>query len=497
MKFLEIYKTLHHHQKLADERHPMYYANRSAKFMTWFFTIFFLLYLVFFAVMFSLIVNNNVGSVTAIEFMVGITPFILALDFGARFLMQQTPSQLIKPYVLLPLPKYACVDCFILSSLLSWGNLTWMVMLMPYCLMSVCFGLGFLPALSMLVLFYILELANSQWYAIVRTMVNRKAWWWALPVVVYGIIALPWIIKDIEEFLDFYASFGSGIEYGNILPHLGALVVLVVLTAINRKVQYVSVMEELGKQKVTKMKTVTRLSFLSQFGEIGEYLKLEARSLMRNKNPRKSFISSIIGIIVISGIIFYTDVYDGNGMAGFWCLYNYIIIAIGILPQVMAYEGNYLNFLMVHKENLLKLFTAKYYFGCALAILPFLLMLPMVFEGRWSILMLFAYAAFVMGPVYCLMLQMAVINKTTQPLNEKFTGRAGSKNYIQMIAAMSIFFLPVVFVSVLNAVCSQTAAWSILFGLGVLFIATHRLWLRNIYNRWMKHRYENMMALAQ
>lgn len=349
MKFLEIYKTLRRHRKLADERDPMYYANKAAKFIVWFFTILFLLYLVLFAVMFSLIANDDVSSATAIEFMVGLSPFIFAIDFGARFIMQQTPSQLIKPYVLLPLPKYACVDCFIINSLLSWGNLTWMIMLVPYCLMSVCFSYGFLPALSMLLLFYILELANSQWYAIVRTMVNRKVYWWLLPIVVYAIIALPWMINGIMAFFKFYQSFGSDIEYGNLLPHLLALVILAVLTAINRKVQYVSVMEEIGKQKTVKMKTVTRLSFLSRFGEIGEYLKLEAKSLLRNKNPRKSFISGVVGIIFISAIIFYTDVYDNDTMANFWCIYNFIIISIGVLPQVMAYEGNYLSFLMVHQ----------------------------------------------------------------------------------------------------------------------------------------------------
>lgn len=494
MKFIEIYKTLRHHRELAERRDPMYYSNKAAKGMVYFFFGLFMLYLIGFAVMFSLAANGS-HRMTALEFMVGLAPFILAVDFGVRFLAQQTPSQLIKPYILLPLPRYACVDCFVLNSLLSEGNLTWMFMLVPYCLMSVCFGYGFLAALSLLVLFYILELANSQWYAIVRTLVNRKFWWWALPIAAYAVVALPWIVRGFRYFCDFYSGMGTGMEYGNVLPHLGGIVALVLLTTINRRVQYASVMEELGKQKVATMKTVTKLNFLNRYGEIGQYLKLEVKSLMRNKNPRKMFISSIIAIVVISAIITFTDVYDSAGMTAFWCFYNYIIISVGVLPQVMAYEGNYIDFLMVHRENLLKLFTAKYYFYSALILFPFVLMLPQVFAGKWSIWMLIAYAVFTIGLPYCLMLQMAVLNKTRQPLNEKFTGKAGNTNYIQLLGISAIFAIPTFVISLTETMLDDSVAWTVLFAIGALFIATHKLWLRNIYGRWMKKRYENMEAL--
>ena len=39
---------------------------------------------------------------------------------------------------------------------------------------------------------------------------------------------------------------------------------------------------------------------------------------------------------------------------------------------------------------------------------------------------------------------------------------------------------------------SETATYATMLIIGLLFIATHNIWLRNIYQRFMERRYENM-----
>ncbi len=62
----------------------------------------------------------------------------------------------------------------------------------------------------------------------------------------------------------------------------------------------------------------------------------------------------------------------------------------------------------------------------------------------------------------------------------------------QFIVEMFCLFIPVIFVSVIQALFNGTVAYIIMLAIGLVFIATHRLWLRNIYNRFMKRRYKNM-----
>lgn len=492
LSFRRLFVLLRQHQNLAEQRDPIFETNRAAKWVAIISMAFFVVYLIIIAILLALSANET-RRFTAPELFMGVSPIIFLLDHWVRFLVQQTPSQIIKPYVILPIPKYTCIDCFIINSLFNWGNTFWFAMLIPYCLMSVVFSYGFFASLSLLLLFYIMILANSQCYAIVRTLTSRHVLWWLLPVGVSMAIISPWLIVDFDYMMKFYAVLGSGIESGNILPHLIALATLMALLYVNRRLQYNNVMQELGKISDTAPTKVFDFTVLNRLGELGEYLKLEVKLLSRNKNPRKSFISATLVVIFISAIISFTEIYDTQFMTNFWCIYNFVIYALMLLVRVMGYEGNYIDVLMVHKENILRLLTSKYYFFCLLLILPFILMLPMVIVGKWDLLMLVSYGIFTAGFQHFLLMQLAVYNNKAYPPNEKFTSKGGvSNNYIQMIEATAAFILPMFVISVLELFLDKTVAWIVMMTIGMVFIVTHQLWLRNIYNRMMRRRYKNM-----
>lgn len=452
------------------------------------------IYLVMFAIVFALSANAS-HRFTAMEYMVAQMPLVLIVDFLARLMFQQTPSQLVKPYILLPVPRYVCIDSFILTSLLSWGNLLWFIMFVPFVLMSVFFSYGLLTSVSFLILAYLIILCSSQFYLICRTLFNNNIIWWTLPIGTFLAIFLPWILRGYTAFLRFYAPVATGIEHGNIIPHLGILAVLAVLIIINRRLQYVSVWQELGKQKVTKLKRVSEFSLFNRYDEVGEYLKLEIKLLMRNKNPRKTFLFAIVLVLLISMIIAFTSVYDSQFMTNFWCFYCFAIFGGMLLIKAMSYEANYIETLFIHKENILKLLRAKYYFFCMLLLIPFVLMLPMVFMGKWNIAMLIAYGVFTAGSQYCLIMQMAVYNKQKIALNEKIVGKGGIENsYMQILTEAIAFFLPLAIIQPLEIIAGKYIAWGTMFTTGVIFIVTHKLWLNNIYRRMMKRKYKNLEA---
>lgn len=494
LSFFQLYRLLRRHRQLAERRNPMFYANKVARWVIGVMMALMVLYLILFAVLLALEANES-HSVTSLEFIFGVMPIILTVDFGARFLVQETPSQIIKPYVLLPLPRYACIDGFVLTSLLSAGNLVWFALLVPYSLISVVFTFGILPTLSLFMLCYLLILGNSQWYAICRTLVVGKPLWWGLPLLFYlGVYAI-WIFGDFSTFLDCYASIGTGLEHGTLVPHLVAVMLLAGLVLVNRRLQYHTVWREMGKQNTTKIRNVRTFSSLNQFGEIGEYIKIEIKSLMRNKNPRKAFISATVMELVMSIVICCTDIYDSQVMVNFWCFYNFAVYGAVLLVRVMSYEANYIDALLVHKENILKLLRAKYYFFCVLLVVPFVLMLPMVFAGKWHILMLLSYASFTIGFQYFILMQLAVYNKQKLPLNESFISKTGvESNAVQIVAEMAAFIIPMILITLLEAFLSDCVAWMVIMLIGLVFFAFHNQWLRNIYKRMMKRKYENLLA---
>ena len=288
--------------------------------------------------------------------------------------------------------------------------------------------------------------------------------------------------------MDFYASIGSLLDEGSFLPHLAALALLILLIVINSKIQYHAVWTELTKQERQTFHTLTGLATLNKYGLVGEYLKLEVRSLLRNKGPKKLFLSATAIVVFISLLITLSTVYDDAFMTNFWCIYDFIVYGGMLLTRTMSYERNYVSCLMVHKESLLSLLTAKYYFACLLMVVPFVMMLPMIAIGKWSLLMVMSYAVFTAGVQYFLLMQIAVYNKQRLPLNEKFIGNSNT-NYVIMLLMILAFVIPMFLINILQSALTERVSWCVMMAIGGGFIATHHLWIKNIYNRIMKNKY--------
>ena len=257
-------------------------------------------------------------------------------------------------------------------------------------------------------------------------------------------------------------------------------------------VQYKYVNAETQSDKEVQLKSISSFSFFEKFGGIGEYLKIELKSMLRNKNTRQMFIFSIFFIVIIGLVDSFTDIYDDGFSTKFWALYPFTLMSINLV-RIMCPEGNYIECLLVHKENIRSLLEAKYCFYSVMLVLPLCLMLPTVFSGKYSFLLLLSMMAFTAGPMYFMLMQLAVINKVTMPLNTKMTRKNGMEtNYIQLIVEMVALFMPVGLMSLLQAFMSDTMSYIFILLIGIVFILTHRLWIGNIYRRMMKRKYENL-----
>ena len=341
MTRFETIRTLRKHVRLSERRSEVWKQNKVAKALIYFSGVVTVLYLIFIAVMISLIANSS-ETRTPYEIIFGLLPFLMAVDFGVRLMAQQTPSQLIKPYILLPLPKLTCIDSFMVSSLTNGGNLIWMGLFLPYTIMSVVFAMGFWKAVVFLLALYLIILIWSQWYMLGRSLVNRSYLWWIVPAVVFALLFSPWYIgknASITTLCDTYANIGLWLERYPLLVLAALVAILALLIAVNRRLQLRFVYAELAKVNQTHLKHVTEIKSLDRFGEVGEYIKLEIKSIMRNKNCRKSFITGLVFVVMFSALISFTDIYDAAYMKMFLVLYNFSIFGTMLLSRVMCFEG--------------------------------------------------------------------------------------------------------------------------------------------------------------
>jgi hypothetical protein len=96
------------------------------------------------------------------------------------------------------------------------------------------------------------------------------------------------------------------------------------------------------------------------------------------------------------------------------------------------------------------------------------------------------------GFMYFTLFQLAVYNKQTFPLNQKLTGKDHVEHGMQMIIQMLAMFSPLVLVAALVLLFNETTAYLVLGTIGLIMTLAHPLWLRHIYVRLMKRKYENL-----
>ena len=485
MNKLQLYKLLRKNVNLSYRRSPAFEQNRWAKVLMGFGGLMFVLYLILYGIIIGMSSDGEAG--TLITAMI----IILPIDFLLRFIFQTTPAMMVKPYILLPISLYSAIECFLISSHLSTFNFLWLGLFIPFAIIVLFAGATFLQVFYVLLLAQLLIILNSQIYLFFRTLINRNVLWIIPGLLLYAIPFIPALItlnsKTFEHTLDVIRSINTAWW---LLPIV--LLLLCGLFMLNRRLQFKYVYEEISKQKEKQLKKVSQFAFFNRFGIIGEYLKIELKSNLRNKTMKQRCIMSLVLVVVFSSIVAYSNIYDNPMMTNFWCLYCFAIYGMTALIKIMGQEGNYISLLMTQRENILSLLKAKYWFYCVVLIIPFLIMLPAVFTGKFTLLMLFGYMFLVAGLIHFIIFQLAVYNKQTIPLQLKMTGKGNFENGIQIIIELAAMIIPGMIVGIGYLTVGLTATYIFMCVLGLAFIITYPIWIRNIYNRMMKRRYENI-----
>jgi len=485
MNKLQLFRLLRRNTNLSYRRSAAFEQNQWAKVLIYLGAGFFALYLIIYGTAIGAAAEGEPG--TIISFMI----LILPIDFLLRFIFQTTPAMMVKPYILMPISRYTAIECFLASSHVSGYNFLWLAMFIPYSIIVIAGGGGWGATLLVMLISLLLIMLNSQVYLFFRTLVNRNVLW-ILPAV--ALYALPYATLLIDNSEKAFKRLLNGLQdYGSQWWVLLAVVALMaVLFFVNRHFQFKYVYEEISKKSERELKRVSSFSFFNRFGIVGEYLKLELKSNLRNKVMRSRTIMSLALVVIFSLLIAYTSVYDNPMMTNFWCLYCFAIYSVTSLIKIMGQEGNYIDLLMVHPENILAVLKAKFWFYCAVLIVPFVVMLPAVFTGKFTLLMLLAYMLLTGGLVHFIIFQLAVYNRQTLPLQQKVTGKGNFENGMQIVIELVALIGPGIIVGVGYLTVGLTATYVFMCLVGAALILTSPLWLRNVYRRMMARKYENL-----
>ena len=284
MNQFKLYKLLRKNTNLSYKRSPAFEQNKWAKVLIYMGGAMFVMYLILYGGIIATTADGEAGR------MISMMPVILLIDFVLRFIFQTTPGMMVKPYILQPISRYTAIECFLLSEHISGYNLLWLAMFLPYSMIILIAGAGFWAVLLELIASELMIILNSQIYLFFRTLINRKILWLIPAFAFYALPYSPLLFNHkksaIEKLIDTYAAIGSGWYFVPVL-----ILILVALFYVNRAFQFKYVYEEISKSKERQLKHVSQFRFLEKFGIVGEYIKIELKSNLRNKTMRSRCIS--------------------------------------------------------------------------------------------------------------------------------------------------------------------------------------------------------------
>ena len=492
MTYWEAIQTLHKHFYLSGRRNKIWQANNVAKYLYYVLAIFLCAYFVWIGCeLADLTIKDNLGGY---RFIYALMPIFLFIDYLFRYTTDHRLLMHIRPYLLLPLPKHSYTDYLILRQLIVFKNVNLLFICIPFGLKTVIPELGATAMIGYTAGLYLLLLINGQFFQFTQVLTARGLLYWLIPILTYLSIAIIVILTPSPQgFLDRCAEIGNAMIRGEIWIYAIMILLLIGMILLNRNVLEHRIIQEQYTAAPDKHdKNSINLTIFDRFNQIGEYLKLEVWSILRNKRLRLIFIFNTLGIFLFSLITAIdpeSDMVKSNG----FLYYSFITYGLSSLSRIMCYEGNYYECLLMHRNSIQNLLLAKYYLYTTLLLIPLLAFLPIALIGKISFWTILSYALFAAGVAYRILFQMAVYNKVTLSMQATHTGKNANTNYMQLIVTLVTIISPLPIAALGTWWLNQpTLTNTLLSLLGIIFIATHRRWIIGISMKMKGNQYDQL-----
>lgn len=488
-----IYKELQNHNRKSFTRNPMFEKNLVVIIIM--FIVFAILSLELFLVgvfLDKILLKINPDSLPIFTFN-QIVIYILMFDFLIKFTIKNPKSIQILPYLTLPLSKNKLLNFLLIKEFINPWNLYLLFLVVPFALISIPDHFSYLTSISYIVFFYLLCIINSLLVNISNIFFKRNGWLVIIPYLIIAIIVAAQTLLNIN-FSKCTEIIGDMLLNHNPIVWLILIILLAGFWLINRSMMKGLLYKELQGAKIFKVDRLSKLSFFEKFGEIGTYVTLEIKMILRSKRI-KSQLYAFLFIIPYYFFLLYVPSFSGNS-SDFMNLFFSIFVIGGIGLVMSQYmfmaESSFFDGLMSRPHNIFLMIKAKYYLYVSYSSIMFLLMLIPMFHGKFSFLFLCSVFFFAIGPVLFIMYQNAIYNKTYFDLFESgmfnWKGISGNTYVISLLG----IFIPIILVLIIGAVFSDEIAYWFMLITGVLFTFTSGIWIKWTYNRFLKRKYKNM-----
>ena len=488
-----INKELRSHQWKAFKRHPAFernYAVRVFMFITFGFVALYFLMLGFMLNVVLLDMNEDQPSIDTFN---SILHFLFLMDFSMKFFFKTNQSMQIAPYLALPVKRNRLFNFLLTKEFSSPWNYYLLFLLVPFAIKAAMPEFGLLAAILYIAFIWLACVTISLFVSWINHLIKRNFLFYGIVLVC---IAAPLVAQFVLKLNldDGMQHFGKSVLTVNPFVWIGLAAAGGCLWYVNLRQMRKSVYDELEGEKINKVSSISQLSFLERFGTTGDYITLEIKMILRSRRLK----NMIFGYpLLVAFYLYMLYVPSAMGGRGQFIFLLYGIFAIGMAGITMGQfiftaESSFFDGMASRRGAIFEMLKSKYLFYSTCSLIATIFLLIPVFHGKISLLFLFAMFFYTVGPVYFMLFQNAVYNKTYIDLFDRgmmnWKGQSGTMIVIGMLS----MFLPILSVMLMKALWGETLTLWMMLLAGLAFVITSRFWLRWIYKRFLKRKYRNM-----
>jgi len=469
----------------------MFARNRAIKITVYVLVGFFSLYFLAIGIFLNHLLLEIMPEVRPIDAFNGWLLYIFLWDFMIKYMMKKNQSMQILPYLSLPIQRNKLFNYLLNKEFVNIWNFYLLFLVLPFALLSIPSYYGWGMALLYVLFFYAMSQIISLCVRVLNDLSMRTSWYALIPLGLMAVVAglsffdyLP-----IEAYMQ---DFGRALLEGNYLIWAAVPVMYVLLRIASLRCMRTGLYSEMQQFKISRIASFSGLSFLESFGEVGRFIILEIKMILRAKRIKSSLFGMAYLVVFGVGSLFL-EVYANNLFTA-TLLPLVAIGAVGLMMGQLIFAAESASFdgLMARNHSMLNSLKAKYYLYVTCSLVVALLFLLPVFFEKLSLFTLVSEFFYVVGVFFLLIFQNAVFNKSYFDIFDKgmFNWKGMSGN--MMVVSMLTMFMPVIVVILIQSFFSQTIANLFMLGTGLLATIASPAWLDWTYKRFLKRKYKNM-----
>lgn len=350
-----------------------------------------------------------------LEIAMGFILYYFLIDIFARYFFQKFPTLLVKPYLLLPIPRKRIASYLVNRSLLSFFNFIPIFLILPFFFMvvlphySVTICIGFWLVTVMLSVFN-----NFLVFWIAKGADLKNYYPYAALIVI--------LVFSISEYYGYTHFFFMISSFGYCLIRTPLLWLLPVALAAGSYFwlrayfsSYLTWTDDRANSSGFGFSLGS--NWLSRYGKVGQLMGLEVKLIFRTKRSRGYLFLGLV--ILLIPLYLFTE--DSIGP------FAYILgssLCTGVIAQnhgqlMLSWNSRHFDLLLSRGNSIHDIFKAKYYVLALTCLIWYLLMLPYYFVDpifmAYTTAMLLVNASY---PIFLYMLLASFNSKAIDPNEE-------------------------------------------------------------------------------